>query len=249
MALQEDLARHGNFLFRYRSYLPLIILVAGVGAFFYSEWQRELPDSSVYYQYRPFLALAICFLGLAIRSFAVGFAGRNTSGRNTSVGQVADSLNTSGIYSIVRHPLYVGNFFMWFGIAFFVEQVWFLVSFTLFFWIYYERIAYAEEHFLREKFGQPYRDWADGISAFIPNFSKWKSAGTSFRWKMVLKNEKNGVMIVFILIYLFQLMEVCIHHREFRFIMGTWFYAAIGGVVYYALVKFLQKKTKVLTED
>ena len=34
---------------------------------------------------------------------------KNTSGRNTH-DQVADSLNTSGIYSIVRHPLYVGNF-------------------------------------------------------------------------------------------------------------------------------------------
>ena len=33
MALQESFVKQGNFLFRYRSYLPLTLVVAGIGVF------------------------------------------------------------------------------------------------------------------------------------------------------------------------------------------------------------------------
>ena len=46
-----------------------------------------------------------------------GFAARNTSGRNTGQGQVADKLNTTGAYSLTRNPLYLGNALMWAAVA------------------------------------------------------------------------------------------------------------------------------------
>ncbi|MGB8874133.1 MAG: hypothetical protein WCC75_12145, partial [Desulfobaccales bacterium] len=45
-----------------------------------------------------------------------GLPPRGTSGRNTQ-GQVAETLNTTGIYSLVRNPLYLGNFLIWLGLS------------------------------------------------------------------------------------------------------------------------------------
>ena len=55
--------------------------------------------------------IIISFLGEAIRIFTVAYTPAGTSGRNTKQ-QLADTLNTTGIYSLLRHPLYLGNFFM-----------------------------------------------------------------------------------------------------------------------------------------
>ena len=73
---------------------------------------------------------------------------------------------------MVRHPLYLGNFFMWLGVAMLTENTWFSIAFVLFYAFYYERIMYAEESFLRAKFGKTYLDWAAQVPAFIPSFTK-----------------------------------------------------------------------------
>lgn len=59
--------------------------------------------------------IAVSLFGLLIRAVTIGFTPKGTSGRNTKEGQVAEVLNTKGIYSVVRHPLYLGNYFMWLG--------------------------------------------------------------------------------------------------------------------------------------
>lgn len=101
-----------------------------------------------------------CFCGLIafgsdIRAIAIGTSNKNTSGRNTKQ-QVAEALNTKGIYSTMRHPLYVGNYFMWIGIVAYTGNIWFVVLVSLAFWLYYERIMFAEERFLERKFGEDY---------------------------------------------------------------------------------------------
>ena len=58
-------------------------------------------------------------MGFLFRAWAIGTTPAGTSGRNTKE-QVAEVLNSTGIYSIVRHPLYVGNYFMWIGIVAYV---------------------------------------------------------------------------------------------------------------------------------
>ncbi len=115
MALQEELESQGNWLFRYRSFLPLLILVAGWGMYLRRVLHpEEFPlFVSKYELYYWIVAMAVGLLGLLVRVYTVGYSPKNTSGRNTKVGQVADVLNQTGIYSLVRHPLYLGNFLMW----------------------------------------------------------------------------------------------------------------------------------------
>src|SRR5210317_904195 len=98
MPLKEEFRSQGNFLFKNRSYLPLIIVVVGIAVYIYTLSDKNISFGSFSTNNWEFLFLAIAAIGQFIRAYSVGFAAKNTSGRNTKVGQVADSLNSSGIY-------------------------------------------------------------------------------------------------------------------------------------------------------
>ncbi|NLL27934.1 MAG: DUF1295 domain-containing protein [Bacteroidales bacterium] len=49
------------------------------------------------------------------------FIPKGISGKNTEK-QIADFLNTKGMYSIVRHPLYLGDFLMWLGLFIYIGR-------------------------------------------------------------------------------------------------------------------------------
>lgn len=72
MALQEEFESQGNFLFRYRSNLPLIIVLVGLSVFIfdniYNNTQTYIP-----YSYVEYFSLLVSFLGLGIRIYTVAF--------------------------------------------------------------------------------------------------------------------------------------------------------------------------------
>lgn len=196
--------KEGNWLFRYRSYLPIVMLGAGVLVFYavLREKKGLFFMMQTHWQAYEYVCLAVSLLGVAVRIYTVGHTPANTSGRNTQ-GQLADQLNTTGIYSMVRHPLYLGNFLMYLGIAMLVCDCGFVCIFVLAYWLYYERIMYCEEQFLQRKFGGVYTEWASRTPAFIPGFSRFKKPAYPFSWKKVLKKEKNGVFALFLIFTLF----------------------------------------------
>jgi len=245
MALQEELEKEGLWLFRFRSFLPIAVLLMAMGVHYVQETASLAEDESFEFYYE-FICLAVSLAGLIIRIYTVGHTPGNTSGRNTTEGQVADTLNTTGIYSLVRHPLYLGNFFMWLGPAMMVQNTWFIVAFVLFYWLYYERIMYAEEQFLRRKFGQAYVEWAEKTPAFIPRISGFCTNKMHFSWKKVLKKEKNGLLAVFVIFMLFNVIgEVGERRAEYNmfFIYGT-----AASLSLYLVLKYLKKYTRVLDE-
>ena len=137
MALIQELERQGNFLFKKRGTLPLLVVAAGIPVAYFTGSKYWNTDTSFYVGYE-ILCLLISISGFFMRVATVGFTPRDTSGRNIDK-QIAGELNTSGAYSVVRHPLYVGNFFMWLGPALLTGNFWFVISFCFFYWIYYER--------------------------------------------------------------------------------------------------------------
>jgi protein-S-isoprenylcysteine O-methyltransferase Ste14 len=248
MALQEELEKQGNWLFRYRSSLPLFILVIGIFVNIRTELHPEvfaLKGTSYEIYYETFCLLVSLF-GLFIRVYTVGHTLDWTSGRNTAEGQVAIALNTTGIYSMVRHPLYLGNFFMWLGPAMLNGQIWFIVSFCLFYWVYYERIMFAEEQFLRRKFQETYTSWAANVPAFIPNFKNFVKPVLGFSWKKVIRNEKNGLLSVFFIFCVFDIIGEMIEKK------GTYNYFLMGGfivsLIFFIIIQYLKKRTKVFSE-
>lgn len=247
MALQEELKTQGDFLFKNRSYLPLIILGIGLSVFIHSEYHKnEITDNSIPQLFN-YIWLGISLFGLYIRVFTVAHTPINTSGRNTKEGQIAEELNTTGIYSIVRHPLYLGNFFMWLGVAMLTNNTWFVIAFVLFYAFYYERIMYAEESFLRQKFGNIYLDWAKKTPAFIPSFKHYQKAKYPFSIKKALKKEKNGLAAVFLIFWAFGFLGKTVKGKAIGFEYDFWFYGALASSMIYIVLKIM-KKQKLLDE-
>ena len=188
MGLREEFEAAGTWLFRRRGYLPLLLfplllVAAAAGA---------PGDAGPGPAWEAF-CVALAFGGLAVRVATVGFVPKDTSQRNTGRPQ-AEALNTTGLYSVVRHPLYLGNYLMWLGVAL-VPQVWWApVIVSLVFWLYYERIMFAEEEFLRRRFGAEYLAWAGEIPAFVPRPRAWRPPENGFCLLTVLRREHSSLL-------------------------------------------------------
>jgi protein-S-isoprenylcysteine O-methyltransferase Ste14 len=242
LELQE---RSGNWLFKRRSYFPIIFIIFGIlwyikNLHFY---QLYSDDDPIHPWWVDFLFLCVGFFGLGIRIFTVAFTPKGTSGRNTGEGQIAEQLNTSGIYSIVRHPLYLGNFFMWLAPLLIILDISLTIWFCLFFWITYRNIMFAEEQFLKRKFGQEFLDWADKTPAFFPKFSLYKKANLPFSLKNVLKREYNSFFSLVFTMTLIRFIGIAVTTKQFDM---PWIIIISSAFVIFISLKILKKFTKVL---
>jgi protein-S-isoprenylcysteine O-methyltransferase Ste14 len=237
MALIHEFENSGNWLFKRRSWLPMIMIVAGIVMMYLGNRQAilfDLRDEMIF--------LGVSIFGQIIRIITVGFAPKNTSGRNTTGGQIADELNVTGIYSIVRHPLYFGNFFMWLGPVLFLKSVWFTVIFGLIYWLYYERIMFAEEQFLRRKFGEAYDKWSETVSSFIPFSFRFIPSKLPFSIRNVLKREYISFINIFII---FTLLDLFRNYflSERIFITKIWLWLLAGAIMIWLIVRSIHKYT------
>ena len=244
MALREEVERQGNWLFRWRSYLPLLIVPLFCMALYSSRSDAQEPSGAAVRFWEAFCFL-LSLLGFAIRCATVAFVPSGTSGRNTRE-QIASMLNTTGIYSVVRHPLYLGNLIMIFGLLLFVRVWWFALIGAFLFWVYYERIAFAEEEFLRNKFGDAYLDWATKTPAFIPRLKDWNKPDLTFSFRKVLKREYSGFFaIIASFTCLHIITEIFRHTRNPQIGIG-WVVLFAVGLIAYLTLRTLKKKTTLL---
>ena len=192
MTIKKSLEVSGNFLFKYRGHIPLIVFILVVPISFLTPYKTYASYHGLN-ETILFTALFLIFSGHLIRARTVGKRTIQTSGRNRSH-QVAQVLNKIGWYSLVRHPLYFGNYLIWLGLAIFLSNFWFVIILSLLFWIYYERIMFAEEVFLEEKFGGEFTDWATKTPSFFPSFKNYVPNLCPFSWRIVIKNEYPGII-------------------------------------------------------
>jgi len=239
MALVHELENTGNWLFKRRGWLPILILIPAVLIILIN---KEL--DMTFGLAEEMIFLGVSMTGQIVRALTVGFTPKNTSGRNVK-GQVADELNRSGIYSIVRHPLYVGNFLMWLGPVLFIRSVCFTVIVALVYWIYYERIMFAEEQFLRRKFGNVYDEWSKNVNPFLPSLGNFKRPALPFSFRSVLKREYNSFGSVFLV---FSLLDLIRNYRIYNEITITpvWLYLVIFAACAWLIIRILRKRTGVL---
>jgi protein-S-isoprenylcysteine O-methyltransferase Ste14 len=248
MGLQKEFEKQGEWLFKYRGILPLIPLLIGTVLYIETEIHPEqfILEDTPYEIYYETLALLLSLFGLFIRVYTVGYTPVNTSGRNTTEGQVAEVLNTTGMYSIVRHPLYLGNFFLWLGPALLTGHFWFIIAFCLFYWLYYERIMFAEEQFLKRKFQSQFTEWVEKVPAFIPRFKNYVKPALPFSWKKVLKKEKNAFAAVFLIFFAFDMIASLIEKKiPHNYLLIT---GCIVSLLAYAVLKYLKYNTGILEE-
>jgi len=241
--ISDIIARQGALLFRWRSYALLIFLPLAFLVVIRPEPMEVAFGEAVDLAWE-ITCLAIAFIGLGVRIVTIGFTPKNTSGRNTNA-QVADTLNTTGMYSIVRNPLYLGNAIIYMGFALFSQTYWFVIIMLLFLVIYLERIIAAEEVFLLEKFGAKYAAWTEKVPAFIPKPSLWISPPLPFSFRNILKREYSGFFGIIAAIVLFDYAREAIAEGETRVGLG-WFALFSVGAIVYVVLRSLKRHTDLL---
>jgi len=190
MALVQSFEKQGNFLFKYRGQFPVLLFILSVPFIYLTDYSLINYKEHNFFM---FSAISISVLGFLVRFYTIGTTTKGTSGRNTKE-QVADVLNSSGMYSMVRHPLYLGNYLIWLGISLASFNNYFAIIMSLLFWIYYERIMFAEERFLERKFGADYLNWASKLPAFLPSILNFVKSDTKFSIITVLRREYASVL-------------------------------------------------------
>ena len=231
MALIEEFEKSGTWLFRWRSYLPIALL----GFFLLALQEYKYPGHDQYLEhFWEISCFIVIFLGLGIRIFTIGHAPRGTSDRNTKK-QVAESLNTTGMYSIVRNPLYLGNYFAGLGVALLTHLWWLAVIYTLAHWLYYERIIFTEEAYLRKKFANKYMQWSNKTPVFIPKLRQYRKANIAFSLRNVLKREYSGFFAIIVAMFIVKTFREISSESKLDFDLGWVSLLGVGFIVWLTL--------------
>lgn len=189
---QLELARTGAALFKVRGkYLKYVGILSVVIAYFNGAMGPFASEAANMAWF--IAALGIAVAGACVRLVTSGYAALGTSGSN-KVAAVAPELNTTGPYSLVRNPLYLGRILNFTGIAM-LSGSWvygvltFLVSILV-----YERIAVYEEEFLRQEFGDVHSNWAEDVPFLIPRLRGWKKPKYPFWVRRCIKREEKKII-------------------------------------------------------
>tara|TARA_B100001564_G_scaffold236425_1_gene199866 strand:+ start:21914 stop:22621 length:708 start_codon:yes stop_codon:yes gene_type:complete len=221
---------YGNFLFKYRGILPVPIILLSFISFYYSDTQQI---SLQHYLF----SLSVSISGLIIRVLSVGYAFHKTSGKNTKK-QIAENLNTTGIYSLLRNPLYFANYLNWLGIILLLSDIFLTIIITLFFTHIYYYIIIVEENFLRDKFKSEYEKYINETPRIFPSFKNWKPPKNKFNLIKSLINIKNGMLGISIIFYLISTVDKYKYSGEF-YIFGWLSYLLLFSILFYLSIKLI----------
>ena len=227
MRLADRFGATGDVLFRWRSWLPLLLLPLFLASFLGYPGGSQGLDLVWELAY-----FGVSALGMAVRLFTTGTAPRGTSGRNTRQ-QKATVLNTTGPYSLVRHPLYLGNYLIGLGMSLFT-RTWFLpIIVSLAALLYYERIAAREEQFLESRFGDAFREWAARVPAVLPRLSGWRPPALPFSWARALDREFYAVGEVTVAFFFLDILEDWAAHGGLT-LDPVWTIVGAAGALFFA---------------
>ena len=185
----DDPEHLGAWLFRQRSWLPVplaLALLAATQASPHEGFSRPLG-----------LALAAC--GEMIRLWAVRHIGVISRTRSDRTGP----LITSGPYARIRNPLYLGNWFLWTGVAVFAGVAWMLPIVWCAFVFIYSNISTWEQELLRQR--QPaYVDYFGRTPAWLParRGAARPAAIARFEWRDVFFWERGTLLALLAMIAL-----------------------------------------------
>lgn len=166
-----------RLLFEYRSYTPIpliaiLLVVSDTGAI-------DLLAGA-----------AVASVGEAIRIWALRHAGPKTrTHRKIRVGRLVDT----GPYSVVRNPLYIGNFILSLGICIASGRPILIVPLVIAFGFQYTFIIRAEEEFLEGTLGDAYREYRNRVPRMFPRPGLYRAGEIRFPFREILPRELNTI--------------------------------------------------------
>lgn len=123
-------------------------------------------------------------LGLAIRLWSNGYAIKTVA------------LTTSGPYSIVRNPLYLGTILITIGFMIMLNTSYVGLVFVLIMLAVYYRTIKSEERALTMKFGQAYLDYKSKVPRITPTIFRYKAGEKwPFSFKRIIENKEYKLFI------------------------------------------------------
>lgn len=152
-----------SFLVRNRTRVGLALFLALLPALFFVQhpWPEETYVDFVLDSAGYMLAIA----GVLGRLWCTLYIGGNKH----------ETLQRTGPYSVVRHPLYVSNLLLGLALAALSENPIVLFVVVAYFWIQYRSTIRHEEAALEATFGESYREYARTVPCFIPKLSHFHS--------------------------------------------------------------------------
>jgi protein-S-isoprenylcysteine O-methyltransferase Ste14 len=174
--MEDARLRLGEWLFKKRDYTPIPLIIIAI---VYMVIMKVTPtEQSIA------AGAALVVLGEAIRFWGVSYIGPISRTRSRSTGNLQDS----GPFSVVRNPLYVGNFFLSLGLVV-VANIWWLIPvYIAAFAFQYHYIVRWEEWNLRGKFGAEFEAYCARVPRWFPKLTAYKSGTHDF--KKALKSER-----------------------------------------------------------
>lgn len=171
----------GEILFKNRDYTPIPFVIVMI---IYANTDRN----------SLLVGLLLSLFGEAIRIFGVAHIGGVSRTKTYSTGQ---KLITSGLFSRVRNPLYIGNLFLSTGsvVAANVHPL-FVLGFIAFFFIQYTPIVRWEEQNLRNNFGSDFDDYIARVPRWIPSITPRYKQTEKIRgdFNKAIRSEKNTLL-------------------------------------------------------
>jgi protein-S-isoprenylcysteine O-methyltransferase Ste14 len=129
------------------------------------------------------IGIPVAFCGLLLRGWASGHLAKD------------QQLATSGPYSYIRNPLYVGTLVVAGGLAIASSNLRLSLAFAAIFLLVYLPAVELEEQHLREIFPS-YARYARHVSRFVPT-SRWQDAPRYFSWALYKRNEEYKALLGF----------------------------------------------------
>ena len=181
--------RLGLLLFRYRSFTPLPLLLACLFLFKPVLWGNLWVQGGT--------GMLVSLMGLGVRFLAVGYARQGTSGRESYLR--AEALNTDGIYSWVRNPLYWGNILIFTGLLVTHGSALALGSGLLYLILQYHFVILSEEAYLRATHGDAYLAYCRETSRWLPGWGTGLRGERVWSWKRILARENDAMFNLWML--------------------------------------------------
>lgn len=128
------------------------------------------------------LGATLIIPGLLLRALASGHVRKN------------EQLATSGPYSYVRNPLYLGSLILAAGFAVAARSWWIVLTLVVFFVVIYAPVIRGEEAFLRERFPE-FDAYARAVPSMIPRLTAFKPGQGEFSWDLYRKHREYNALV------------------------------------------------------
>ena len=133
-----------------------------------------------------FLGMLLILIGALFRMSA--------RGHKKTYSQQGESLVTTGPYTLVRNPMYLGSFLIGAGFAWVVWPWWALPLFVLLFYLRFNKQIVLEEKHLAKAFGKEYDQYCARVPRLFPSWANIQKARfrEAFNFKEIFSTkEKN----------------------------------------------------------